>query len=80
MLSSFFLYFLGFMRWKIVEYQANSVLEAANHIEDVESLLLAYYPLTRVQFDAVLTYLGHKGEKADIPKGLIRAVSGEALQ
>jgi hypothetical protein len=40
-------------------------------------LLLANYPLTRVQFDAMWTYVGHKGEKADVPKNQIEAASGE---
>jgi transposase-like protein len=53
---------------------------AANHVEEIESLLLANYPLTRVQLDAMWTYVGHKGEKADIPKRLIGAASGEALR
>jgi hypothetical protein len=42
--------------------------EAANHVEEIKSILLANYPLTRVQLDAMWTYVGHKGEKADIPK------------
>ena len=50
--------------------------EAANHVEEIKSILLANYPLTRVQLDAMWTYVGHKGGKADIPKRLIGAVSG----
>jgi transposase-like protein len=53
--------------------------EAANHIEAIESLLLANYPLTRIQLDAMWTYVGHKGEKADIPKNRTKAASGVAL-
>jgi hypothetical protein len=53
--------------------------EAANHVEEIESLLLANYPLTRVQLDAMWTYVGHKGEKADILKKRIEAASGGAL-
>jgi len=53
--------------------------EASNHVEDIESLLLANYPLTRVQLDAMWTYVGHKGEKVDISKSLIEAPSGGAL-
>jgi transposase-like protein len=52
------------------------LLEAANHVEEIESLLLANYLLTRVQLDALWTYVSHKGEKADIPKRLIEAASG----
>jgi len=54
--------------------------KAANHVDEIESLLLANYPLTRVQLDAMWTYVGHKGEKVDIPKKLIGAASGEALR
>jgi len=52
------------------------LLEAANHVEEIESLLLANYLLTRVQLDAMWTYVSHKGEKVDIPKRLIEAASG----
>ena len=53
--------------------------EAANHIEEIEALLLANHHLTRVQLDAMWTYVSHKGEKADIPKSLSEAASGEVL-
>ena len=53
--------------------------EAASHVEEIEALLLANYPLTRVQLDAMWTYVGHKGEKADVPKNQIGAASGEVL-
>jgi hypothetical protein len=53
--------------------------KAASHVEEIEALLLANYPLTRVQLDAMWTYVGHKGEKADVPKNLIGAASGEVL-
>jgi transposase-like protein len=51
--------------------------KAADHVEEIESLLLANYPLKRVQLDAMWTYVGHKGEKADIPKNRIGVASGE---
>lgn len=53
--------------------------EAANHVEEIEALLLANYPLTRIQLDAMWTYVGHKGEKVVIPKKMIAGASGEAL-
>jgi transposase-like protein len=53
--------------------------EASNHVEEIESLLLANYPLTRVQLDAMWAYVGHKGEKVDISKNLTEAPSGGAL-
>jgi len=52
--------------------------EAANHVEEIEALLLVNYSLTRVQLDAMWTYVGHKGEKADISKNQIEAASGVA--
>jgi len=55
------------------------LLEAANHVEEIEALLLANHHLTRVQLDAMWTYVGHKGEKAAIPKSLIAGASGEVL-
>ena len=55
------------------------LLKAANHVEEIEALLLANYPLTRVQLDAMWTYVGHKGEKADVPKNQKGGASGEVL-
>jgi hypothetical protein len=53
--------------------------KAAHHAEKIEALLLANHHLTRVQLDAMWTYVGHKGEKATIPRSMIEAHSGEAL-
>lgn len=50
--------------------------EAAQHAEQIESLLLANYKLTRAQLDALWTYVGHKGEKGGIPSEMIVAPSG----
>jgi transposase-like protein len=52
--------------------------EAANHAQEVEEIMQAKYKLVRVQLDAMWSYVGHKGEKVDISKSLIEAVSGEA--
>lgn len=52
--------------------------EAANHVEEIEALLLSNHHLTRVQLDAMWTYVGHKGEKADTSKNPIEAASGAA--
>jgi hypothetical protein len=52
---------------------------AADHVEEIEDLLLTNNPLTRVQLDAMWTYVGHKGEKAGVPKDQIEAASGEVL-
>ena len=53
--------------------------KAANHVEEIEALLLANHHLTRVQLDAMWTYVGHKGEKATIPRNLIEVHSGVVL-
>lgn len=50
--------------------------KAANHVKEVEALLLAKYNLTRVQLDAMWTYVGHKGEKVVIRKIQTEAASG----
>jgi transposase-like protein len=42
--------------------------EAAQHVEQIEALLLANYHLTRAQLDALWTYVGHKGEKGGARK------------
>lgn len=54
--------------------------EAANHVEEIEALMLANYKLTRVQLDAMWSYVGHKGEKRVILKRTIVAASGAAQQ
>ncbi|VVB64981.1 Uncharacterised protein [uncultured archaeon] len=51
--------------------------EAANNVEEIESLLLANYQLTRVQLDAMRTYVGHKKEEVVISENQIEAASGE---
>jgi len=55
------------------------LLEAANHVEEIEAILLTNYHLTRIQLDAMWTYVGHKGEKVVIPKNMIEEASGEVL-
>jgi transposase-like protein len=37
--------------------------EAAQHVEQVEALLMAHHCLSRVQLDALWTYVGHKDQK-----------------
>jgi transposase-like protein len=54
--------------------------EASNHVEELEALMLANYQLTRVQLDAMWSYVGNKGEKGVIQKRAIEAASGEAQQ
>ena len=54
--------------------------EAAQHVEQIEDLLLANYHLTRAQMDALWTYVGHKGEKGGVLKKTSEAHSGEVSQ
>jgi hypothetical protein len=56
------------------------LLKAADHIEEIETLLISNHHLTRVQLDAMWTYVGHKGEKATISKSPLKAHFGEALR
>jgi transposase-like protein len=53
--------------------------EAANHVDEVEALLIANHHLTRVQLDSMWAYVGHKGEKGGVLKSPIEALSGEVL-
>ena len=52
--------------------------EAAQHVAEIEALLLANYHLTRAQLDALWTYVGHKGEKGGTQKKRSAAPSGVA--
>jgi len=52
--------------------------EAAAHVETIEALLLARHRLSRVQLDALWTYVGRKGQKGGDPKRRSRATSGVA--
>ena len=54
--------------------------KAADHIEEIERLLVANHHLSRVQLDAMWTYVGHKGEKATILKKATEVLFGEELQ
>ena len=51
---------------------------AAQHTEEIEAVLLANYPVSRVQLDALWTYVGHKGEKGGTVKKKLAAASGGA--
>lgn len=52
--------------------------QAAEHVEEIEALLLAYYPVSPVQLDALWTYVGHKGEKGGTAKKKPEAAFGGA--
>ena len=52
--------------------------EAAKQVEQIEALLLANYPLTRAQLDAMWTYVGNKGEKGGTRRKRAEAPSGGA--
>ena len=50
--------------------------EAAEHVEAIESVLMADYQITRGQLDGLWAYVGNKGEKKAMPKPKRRASSG----
>ncbi len=52
---------------------------AARHVEEIEALLLANYPVSRAQLDALWAYVGHKGEKGGEASKRPEAASGEVL-
>jgi len=56
------------------------LLKAADHAEEIEKLLVANHCLSRVQLDAMWTYVGHKGEKATILRNPTEVRFGEELQ
>jgi transposase-like protein len=49
---------------------------AEDHVEQFEEYLMKEYQLTRVQIDALWTFVGHKGEKGGGQKKMRRALSG----
>ncbi len=49
---------------------------AAAHVQVIEALLQRSHWATRVQLDALWTFVGHKGEKGGAPKSRSGAVSG----
>ncbi len=51
---------------------------AAGHVEEIEAVLLANYPVSRAQLDALWTYVGHKGEKGGEASRRPEAASGGA--
>jgi len=51
---------------------------AAQHVEEIEAVLLANYPVKRAQLDALWTYVGHKGEKGGTAKRRPAAPFGAA--
>ena len=63
---------------RVKGYKEDTILdwlrEAAQHVAEIEAILLANYQLERGQLDAMWSYVGHKGEKTIIPKPK-RAVS-----
>lgn len=50
--------------------------KAAEHVEEIEAILLANYRMTRAQLDAMWTYVGHKGEKGGLQRKRSAALSG----
>jgi hypothetical protein len=54
--------------------------KAANHIEEIEELLLANYQLSCVQMNALWTFILHKGEKGGIGERRREEASGVVVQ
>ena len=52
------------------------LLQAAPQMEQIEQVLLRDHKMSRVQLDALWTYVGHKGEKKGFPKKTNAAPSG----
>jgi transposase-like protein len=50
---------------------------AARHAEQVEAILLKDYQVSQAQIDALWAYVGHKGQKGDIPKAKQPVSSGD---
>ncbi len=50
--------------------------QAGTHVAIVEALLLARYHLSRLQLDALWTYVGHKGQKGGTSQSPQAASSG----
>ncbi len=53
---------------------------AATHVEQIEAFLLANYPVSRAQLDALWTNVGHKGEKGGTVRKRHEAAFGGALR
>jgi transposase-like protein len=56
----------------------NWLPQVASQMEQIEEALMRDHRLSRAQLDALWTYVGHKGEKKDVPKKTTAAVSGAA--
>ena len=50
--------------------------KAAEHAEQVEAVLMGNYQVSQAQIDGLWAYIGHKGQKGDIPKATNEANSG----
>lgn len=52
--------------------------EAAEHVEEVEAVLMHDYQVGQAQIDGLWAYVGHKGQKRGVPHATSRANSGAA--
>jgi len=50
--------------------------EAANHVKEIEEVLLKDYHVQKAQMDSLWTYVGNKGKKGDTKNNQIKVVSG----
>lgn len=56
----------------------NWLREAAEHVEQVEAVLMHDYQVTQAQIDGLWAYVGHKGKKGGTQKARSAANSGAA--
>ena len=65
---------------RVKGYKEDTILdwlrEAAQHVVEIEAILLANYQLERGQLDAMWSYVGNKGEKKTIPRQMKAGSSG----
>jgi len=50
--------------------------KAANHVEEIEELLLGDYHVDKAQMDSLWTYVGNKGKKGGTKRNQIKVLSG----
>lgn len=52
--------------------------EAAEHVEEIEAILMQDYQIERAQIDGLWAYVGHKGQKGGTKKAVKPENSGAA--
>ena len=66
-----------FVQCPIIYLKSLSWLKkAANHVEEIEELLLGDYHVDKAQMDSLWTYVGNKGKKGGTKRNQIKVLSG----